>query len=294
MATSEAPGPRAQRAKLGAELRRLRALAGLSGREVARRTGISQAQVSRMENGEVIPSLPQVRSWVAALRLPKEQTRGLEGMAEAALNEVIRIRERVGEGLENVQQDTRQLESTTLVLRNYQPYMIPGLLQVPDYARCIFEFLDPSADIALAIARRMERQAILYDPSRSFEFLLTESALRWHPASATAPVLAAQLDRLTVLAGLANVELGILPSGVPMTTAPSCGFVIYDQRTEGGQPFVNIELPHAQILVSDTADIEVYRDKLAIYRQSALYGAEAASFINNQQISTNQAKEDTR
>jgi hypothetical protein len=240
-----------------------------------------------MENGEVVPSLPEVRSWIAALQLPREQTQGLHAMAEAALNEAIRIKERISEGLSEVQADTRQLESSTLILRNYQPYMIPGLLQVPDYARCIFEFLDPSADIASAIARRMERQAILHDPARRFEFILTESALRWTPSSATARVMAAQYDRLTVVAGLANVEIGILPSGVPMTTALSSGFVIYDERAGGHQPFVNVELPHAQILVSDAADVDVYRGKLAVYRQHALYGQEAVAFISQQrEIST--------
>jgi transcriptional regulator with XRE-family HTH domain len=291
MATPETPGPRAQRVKLGAELRRLRTLAGLSGREVARRTGISQAQVSRMENGEVVPSLPEVRGWIAALRLPREHTRGLEGMAEAALNEVTLIKDRLRAGLPAFQADVRSLESTTRVLLNYQPYMVPGLMQTPDYMRCVFGYANPADDIASAIAVRVARQAILHEPSRSFEFIITESALRWTPVSATAPVLSAQYDRLAVLAGLANVEIGIIPSGVPMTTSQPPGFVVYDERDEGEQPFVIIELPHAAIYASDTADIDVYRDKLSALRRSARYGPEAVAFIRDISSTIYQAKD---
>jgi hypothetical protein len=59
--------------------------------------------------------------------------------------------------------------------------------------------------------------------------------------------------------------------------------VIYDERDEGEQPFVIIELPHADIYASDTADVEVYRHKLAALRQSALQGPNALAFMQSTQ-----------
>lgn len=281
MATSETPGPRAQRVRLGAELRRLRRLAGLSGREIARRTGISQAQISRMENGDVVPSLPDVRAWVAVLRLSREHTRDLESLAVAALNEYTLIKDWQRAGLAALQQDVREMERTTRVLHNFQAEMVPGLLQTPDYARCVAEIVSPGGDIPAAIAARMERQAILYDPSRSFEFILAESALRWRPANAGVPVLAAQYDRLAVVAGLANVDIGILPSGVPMESTLSPSFVLYDVRDEGYPPFAAVELPHKYERAWEPTAVEAYRDTLSALRRPALYGPEAVAFINH-------------
>jgi transcriptional regulator with XRE-family HTH domain len=290
MATEETPGPRAQRVRLGAELRRLRALAGMSGRELARRSRISQPQISRMERGEIPPSLPEVQRLIAALGLPKEHTRGLTRMAEDALNEYTLLKDWRRAGLAALQADIRTQELATRVLRDYSPYVIPGLLQTPDYARCLHELFSPSGGTAAAfIAGRLERQAILHDPSRRFEFIMTESALRWRPVNAAPPVLSAQYDRLTVIAALANVEIGIIPAGVPMHTWPTAEFIIYDERDEGYPPFVVIELPHEYRRAFEPADVALYRDKLAALRQSALSGAEAVDFISHQR---NQVMED--
>ena len=277
---TEPQQPRAQRIRLGAELRRLRTLGGLSGREIGRRTGISQANVSRIENGQIVPSLPQVRAWATAAQAP-EAAGQLAAMTESALNEVTTFRDRLRDGLTPVQQDVRELESTTTTLRNFQPGIVPGLLQTADYARHVLGLAHaaPPGDIAPAVAARLERQAIIADPTRRFEWIMTESALRWAPVSAEPGMLVAQLDRLMVIAGLANAAVGVIPLGAPMKAIPRCGFVIYDERHPGYQPFVIVETPHAAVYVSDPDDVDVYREQLAALRQSALFGSDALAAI---------------
>jgi DNA-binding XRE family transcriptional regulator len=62
--TPKLPQPRrARRAALGAELKRLRELNGVSGRTVAKALGVSQSAVSRKEAGEAPISLPEVTAW---------------------------------------------------------------------------------------------------------------------------------------------------------------------------------------------------------------------------------------
>ena len=58
---------RTKRERLATELRRLRDQAGISGRDLAHRVGISQSKVSRIESGTVIPSLPEVTAWGEAV-----------------------------------------------------------------------------------------------------------------------------------------------------------------------------------------------------------------------------------
>ena len=47
--------PYVRRLRLGAELRALRAAAGLTHEQVAKRIGESRAQISRLENGHAMP-----------------------------------------------------------------------------------------------------------------------------------------------------------------------------------------------------------------------------------------------
>ena len=54
-----------------------------------------------------------------------------------------------------------------------------------------------------AVAARMQRQQVLYDTNRTFEFVTTEAALRI--GAAPASVMIGQLDRLGVMSQLPNI-----------------------------------------------------------------------------------------
>jgi transcriptional regulator with XRE-family HTH domain len=273
--------PRAQRQRLGAELRRLRTLAGLSGREVGRRTGISHPNVSRIENGQVVPSLPQVKAWAGVVGLPPAELARLTGMTEAALTEVTTYRSRLQAGLPAMQHDVRELESTTRVLRNFSLTTVPGLLQTASYARHVLSLTPdvPADEVPEAVAARMERQSGLADPSRQFEFIVTDAALQWVPEGAAPGMLPEQLNRIAALAGLTNVSVAVVRAGVPTQVVPWCGFVLYDERDPGYEPFVIVETPHAAIYVSDPDDVDIYRRQLAALCRTALSGDGAVAFI---------------
>jgi hypothetical protein len=59
------------------------------------------------------------------------------------------------------------LEAATTMLRVYEPAIVPGLLQTPDYARHVFinnaAFRDGASDIDAAVQVRMKRQESLSD-----------------------------------------------------------------------------------------------------------------------------------
>ncbi|MCO1595506.1 DUF5753 domain-containing protein [Micromonospora sp. RHAY321] len=84
---------------------------------------------------------------------------------------------------------------------------VPGLLQTPDYARRILtEMVElhnlDIADVDAAVSTRMQRQHLLYDAGKRFEFLLAEPVLRWLLASPD--VMAGQLDRLQTVVGVTS------------------------------------------------------------------------------------------
>jgi transcriptional regulator with XRE-family HTH domain len=269
--------PRTQRARLGAELRRVRALAGLSGRQVAEATGLSQPTISRIERGESVPSLNEVLAWTNAAQVATDRKEIILGMAEAAVNEVTTLRARLSNGLAAVQEDVRSLEATARTLRNFQPGIIPGLLQTAAYARRILSFAVDAPDVGPAVAARLGRQEILHEPGRSFEFLLTEAALRYRPGPEE--VLTAQLDHLAAVVTLETIRFGVIPADAEMHAITRCGFILYEDRIDDQPPFAIVETPHASLYANDPADVEVYRDQLAAFRQSAVYGAEALEVV---------------
>jgi hypothetical protein len=130
-------------------------------------------------------------------------------------------------------------------------------------------------DLATAVSVRLERQRALYDRQRRFEFVLTEAALRWRPGPG---LLAAQLDHLASMATLETIELAVIPGDAEMHAPTRCGFIVYEDRSDGQPPVVAIETPHSLLYATD-ADVDTYREQLALFGRSALYGAYALDFI---------------
>jgi hypothetical protein len=119
-------------------------------------------------------------------------------------------------GQSPVQADYNQIVAGSSMIRHFEVAYVPGLLQTADYARRVLtEMVDlhalPVPDVEEAVATRMRRQHLLYDPEKTFEFILAESVLRWMLCPPEA--MAAQLDRLQSAMNLPNVRFGIIPFG---------------------------------------------------------------------------------
>jgi transcriptional regulator with XRE-family HTH domain len=276
--TTEQPDgavPHAQRKRLGNELRRLRKLAGISGRDMARRIGASQSHVSRVESGQVVPTMPQVDAWVAASGVSEDVHAVLAGLTEAALNEVDAWRTQFDAGLPSMQQDVRAMEAAAGLVTYFQPSLVPGLLQTAEYARRTFEVTDVKGwgDYSAAVAARIERQQALYQPGKRFEFLITEAALRLRMGPPH--VMRGQADRIINVMSLDTVEVGIVPLDADASVIPWVGFNLYDELADDQPAFVTIELPHAWLTASDPAAVDIYRQQLAAIRSGALRGDDA-------------------
>jgi hypothetical protein len=133
-------------------------------------------------------------------------------------------------GQARVQQTYNDLVREATLIRHFETVFIPGLLQVPEYARRVFEEMIELHqleidDVDAALAVRMERQRYLYDPGKRFEFLLAEPVLRFLLVPPT--VMHAQLDRLQTVIGLERVRFGIVPMGVVLTRTPQASVQIY-------------------------------------------------------------------
>jgi transcriptional regulator with XRE-family HTH domain len=269
----------ARRQELGAALRRLRKNAGLSGEEMAAALGISQSQVSRMELGQQVAAPDIVDGWARAARAPDAERETLLGIAEAAAAEMVSWRKAMTRGLAQLQEDSRQLEASAATILNFQISGVPGLLQLPEYARRAFalERGRTEAEIAAGVAGRMNRQAILYDGTRHIEFVMTEAAVRWRLGPES--LMRAQVEKIIDACRLENVTIGIIPQAAEADVWHDHGFNILDDRGDTGDPVVHVETLTRGLTITDPADVAAYKDAFERLRKLAVTGAEAIKIL---------------
>lgn len=279
---SETQAPRPHWVRLGRELRRLREFAGLTQRDIADALKVSQATVDRTERGGPRgrpPSWPTVRQWAGLCAEAQPDLGALREMTALALDEHTLYRNLMSEGLAAVQEGIRTGEATARLLRNFNPWGVPGLLQTEGYARHVLAMTDyqQAAGTEAAVQARLRRQEILHDQAHRFEFVLTAEGLR--KRLVPAPVLTTQLDHLAEVATLPTVSFSVVPDGAQVFAWPAFGFVIYEDHADGQEPWVAVELYHKRVVVSEPENVEIYRAQYGLLRRPAVSGDEAVALV---------------
>jgi len=264
--------------QLGWSLRRLRTDAGLTGQQLADQTGLSQSTVSRMELGQAMPAITDINRWADATGATTEMRAQIIKQAENAAVRVISWKKSVDRGMPALQRDVQSLEAVAATLLNFQPVIIPGLLQVADYTRRLILSGYPGGrdDLAETVTARMDRQAILADDTKRLEFIIAETALRWRigpPAT-----MRAQIDRIMNAATLPSVTVGIIPMSAEVSAWHIHGFQILDDLSEGDAT-VRTETLTRGLSITDPADVERYREAYRALRDTAVFGQEANEIL---------------
>lgn len=232
------PAPKSDkvsRSALAARLTSLRTAAGLSGNALAKRMGIVQSRVWKIEHGELLPTEDDIRAWVRATGQRQEVEGELAGLlAEARVEyQTFKAAYRKGGGGAAYQEQVRAIEERSTRIGEFQVAMIPAILQTAAYAREILSLPSgpatwgsDSADIDAMIDGRLRRQEILHDAHKRIQVVLGEAALR---TLVCAPeTLAGQLGKLLSVIRLPTLELGIIGFSQPMPVFPFTAFSVRD------------------------------------------------------------------
>jgi transcriptional regulator with XRE-family HTH domain len=259
-----------RKSDLAQALRDLRQRAGLTGDRLAARCGMSQSKISKIETGKVLPSLADVDRMLAALNAPPELVDEICSLARLANTEYADLRTSLRRGLHHEQKEIASFEASASHIRFFLPTMLTGLLHTPEYARASLATIP--GDQRRAIARRLERQAILYDPGKQFAFLLTEQALRW-PLCEPA-VMAVQIGRILALASLPNITVGVIPYGrARLPEGPLNTFTVYDDR------LVTAETFSGEIIMRDPRDVAYHLGLFETFVGYAVRGGECRAIL---------------
>jgi hypothetical protein len=199
---------------LGAHLRRMRELAGISRGEAGYAIRGSESKISRLELGRVGFKVRDVEDLLSLYKLgdPEERARLID-LAKQANNPG--WWQRYDDITPNWFHSYLGLEMAAELIRTYEIQFVPGLLQTPDYARAVTrlgrgERPLPTAEIDRLVALRKSRQQILEGSAPTRLWAIVDEAVLRRPIGGRA-VLRAQLEHLAEVSRLPNVTLQILP-----------------------------------------------------------------------------------
>jgi transcriptional regulator with XRE-family HTH domain len=227
--------PAAARRRLRLALRTAREATGLTQAQVADELDWSVSKVNRIENGEVTISLTDVRALLGLLRVTdtaqvEELTRDARTARKRGWWDEPDYRPHFTAALLQL----TQFEAEATTIRSFQPTLIPGVLQTPDYARAILEVWNdlPPETMAARQRLRARRSQELFgrQPVPTYLLVLDESAILREVGGAA--VMAEQLQALLESIESYGVILRIVPlvDGAAISTVG--GFTILNLGTE--------------------------------------------------------------
>lgn len=167
--------------RLAAELRRLRSRADMTGDQVAEELGWSPSKVSRLEHGRTGFKVADVRSLLDLYGVQEPHLADLLSLAQDTRRKS--WLESESANLPTAFSTYVSMENEAETIWNWEPHIVPGLLQTEDYARAVFEAwqsvvtMSP-AEIQRRVEIRLERQRLLErKPPLTLSFVIDESVL---------------------------------------------------------------------------------------------------------------------
>ena len=201
-----------RRRRLAAELRRLRERARLTGDEAAERLGWSGSKISRIETYRIGVKPADLTRLLNLYEVSPGHRAELQALAS----------EPAGTGLLRVRSSTLTAELSSYIdeeaearsVWNWEPQIVPGLLQTAAYARAILESwksVMPTTreEVERRVNVRLARQRLLErTPPLQFSAVIDESVL--HRRIGSRSVMKEQLEHLIDAASIPHVQLRIL------------------------------------------------------------------------------------
>jgi transcriptional regulator with XRE-family HTH domain len=254
-------GPTVARIRLGTRLRRLREEAEISREDAAAAIRSSASKISRLELGRTTIKTRDLADLLKLYGADEAERASLLALSQHG--NVSGWWQDYGNSVPAWLKPYLGLEQAATLIRSYDPQLVPGLLQTPDYARTVFSLpgRSPGQRAERQLAVRLRRQEILHraDPPHLWA-VIDEATLRRPVGSAA--VMREQIGHLLELTQLRHVNIQVLPfragghaaGGGPLTLLRFAG----DQLPD----VVYLEQLASAVYSSSPADLAYYWDIL--------------------------------
>lgn len=261
----DGPNPAVQARRLRTELRRARLAAGVTQEQVAAAMDWSLSKIIRIENGSVGVSIPDVKAMLGLYQVVDgDRVDDLVALARGAKKRTWwdSYRQTVPQRLLKF----IEYESAASSEINFQPLLVPGLLQTEEYARTSIGQLDPRLTHEQVEARvdiRMRRQELLQvaEPPR-LHFVVGEAVVR-HEVGGKG-VMRRQIHSLIDIAGKRYVTIQVWPFSAGIRFGMLTPFVVIEFPDAADEDVLYLDNPmgDSSVIIRNNPD-EVRR-----YRQA--------------------------
>ncbi|MDH6438190.1 transcriptional regulator with XRE-family HTH domain [Streptomyces sp. SAI-144] len=249
----------------GVLLQYLRKRAGLNQQQLGDAIGYSLEQVASVEQGR--------RPAKSAFTAAAERALEAGGVLEALQGEVDRAK------LPRFFRNFALIEAEAVSRFDYEPLLVPGLLQTEGYARALFAGHCPPLSeevIDQHTEARLGRQKLLTRvPLAELSFIIGEEALR-NPVG-NREVMRGQWQHLLEVRASRNVEVQVMPAECGFHSGLNGPFVVLE--TKEHQHLGYIESQEVGCVVHDPAEVSGFGMRYGKLRSQALNGVESARLI---------------
>jgi transcriptional regulator with XRE-family HTH domain len=244
--------------RLAMELQRRREATGMSREEVSRQLEWSTSTVFRIETGRNRPQPGNVRALL--------ELYGVTGPERDGLIQLTRDARKPGwwhsfrDVLPNPYEVYIGLEAGAASIRNFEPVVVPGLLQTADYAREVFRNgpieLDPD-DVERLVEVRLARQEILARDDRPRLWAVIDEAVI-HRVVGSASAMSGQLRHLVDSAQQGKITIQVMSYRAGAHAGTTGPFVILDFEGLTDPTVVYVETLAGDIYLEERSDVNRY------------------------------------
>jgi hypothetical protein len=254
--------------RVSGELRRLRARSGHTCKTAGAALGISPSKISRIETGRIGLQADEVAALLGLYQASKPlREELLELVRRAAEPGWWQVQ---GSRLPELWQELIDFERSATAITNYEPLLIPGLLQTAEYAGALIAAANPALsedEVETLVAARTARQALLGRPrSPRLLALLEEGVLR--RVVGDPGLMRRQVRHLEDAATRPNVTVQVVPTAAGAHPGLEGPFVILE--FDGDPTIVHLETRRGSACLDEDEDIEATTIALQHLQQVAL------------------------
>ncbi|MDG9719269.1 helix-turn-helix transcriptional regulator [Streptomyces sp. DH24] len=273
--------PTVRSRRLGAVLRRYRQAAKLDQPQAAEVIASSQARISRLETGHVTARVIEVRLLLDAYGVKDPEVR-------MKLEELARQPKKRGWWLEYAPHlrsdyvDHIALEDDACHIRQWQPVLIPGLLQTPAYAEAVITGGPDTLateQVARLVKVRMRRQEKIAEGGARFAAVLWEAVIE-HPL-ASMDIHREQLASLLDVGKRENVTVQVLPFSAGALVAAASAFAAFSFDAGAAIEAVTMDDLMSSSVLESPDDLEVYARLFDLLHSAALTPEVSAKLIQS-------------
>jgi hypothetical protein len=173
------------------------------------------------------------------------------------------------------------LEAEAAGLRIYEPQVVNGLLQTPDYARAVLREVhkkDGTEPLQRLAELRMKRQALLTEEDRADLWLILDEAVIRRPVGGP-EVMRGQLSHLAEISRRPNVTLQVLPFSSGAHPALNGAFTIIEFPERADPDVVYVDSWGGPIYLEKDREVRACAEAFDRLRAAALPPGDSIALV---------------